>query len=111
MNCNEVGALVARYADGELDALQGRSIEQHLWGWAACQATHQGLLALREGIRTEVPYSPAPPALRTRIQAMLADAPDAARVRRPPTTDRWRWLGGGVLAGCAATVLAWVVGT
>jgi anti-sigma factor RsiW len=111
MNCNEVGALVARYADGELDALQGRSIEQHLWGCAACQATHQGLLALREGIRTEVPYYPAPPALRTRIQAMLADAPDAARVRRPPTTHRWRWLGGGVLAGCAATVLAWVVGT
>ena len=28
-----------------------------------------------------------------------------------PTGDRWRWLGGGVLAGCAASVFAWMLGT
>ncbi len=35
MNCNEAGMLVAKYADGEIDSLQGRSIEQHLRGCAA----------------------------------------------------------------------------
>ena len=29
----------------------------------------------------------------------------------PRTSDRWRWLAGGALAGCAITVLAWVLGT
>ena len=45
-----------RYADGEIDSLQGRSIEQHLRGCAACAAKHQDLLALRAQIRAEVPY-------------------------------------------------------
>ena len=56
MNCNEAGTLVARYADGEVDSLQGRSIEQHLRGCAACAAKHQDLLALRARIGAEVPY-------------------------------------------------------
>jgi anti-sigma factor RsiW len=56
MNCNETGTLVAQYADGEVDNLQGRSIEQHLRGCAACATKHQGVLALRAQIRAEVPY-------------------------------------------------------
>ena len=36
---------------------------------------------------------------------------DAAPARPRPERDRWRWLTGGALAGCAATMLAWVVGT
>ena len=56
MNCNEAGMLVAKYADGEIDSLQGRSIEQHLRGCAACSAKHQDLLALRARIGAEVPY-------------------------------------------------------
>jgi anti-sigma factor RsiW len=111
MNCNEAGALVARYADGEIDDLQGRSIEQHVRGCAACAAKHQGVLALRAQIRAEVPYFPAPPALRERVRALLANAHDVAPARPRPERDRWRWLTGGALAGCTATVLAWVVGT
>jgi anti-sigma factor RsiW len=111
MNCNEAGTLVARYADGEIDGLQGRSIEQHLGACAACAAKHQGLLALRARLRAEVPYFPAPPALRTRVRTLLADSHDVAPVRPRPERDRWRWLTGGALAGCAATMLAWLVGT
>ena len=33
------------------------------------------------------------------------------RLVRAPARDRWRWLTGGALAGCTATMLAWVLGT
>ena len=111
MNCNEAGMLVARYADGEVDSLQGRSIEQHLRGCAACAAKHQDLLALRARIGAEVPYFTATPELRERVRALLANAQDTARARPRPQRDRWRWLTGGAIAGCAATLLAWSVGT
>src|ERR1700681_2213232 len=111
MNCNEAGMLVARYADGEIDGLQERSIEQHLRSCAACAVKHEDLLALRARIGAEVPYFPATPALRERVRALLANAQDAAPARPRPQRDRWRWLTGGALAGCAATMLAWLVGT
>jgi anti-sigma factor RsiW len=112
MNCNEAGTLVARYADGEIDSLQGRSIEQHLRGCAECAAKHQGVISLRAQIRAEVPFFPAPPALRERVRALLANAPhEVAPARSRPRRDRWHWLTGGALAGCTATVLAFVLGT
>jgi anti-sigma factor RsiW len=111
MNCDEAGTLVARYADGEVDGAQGVSIEQHLRGCADCTAKHQAVLALRAQIRAEVPYFPAPPGLRAKVMAQLADARAAAPNRPRPQRNRWWWLSGGALAGCAATVLAWVVGT
>src|SRR5262249_17870341 len=111
MNCNEAGTLVARYVDGDVDSLEGHSIEQHLDGCAACAAKHQDLLALRAQIRAEVPYFPAPPALRERVRRQLANAQDAPPARPRPERDRWRWLTGGALAGCTATMLAWVLGT
>jgi anti-sigma factor RsiW len=111
MNCDEAGTLIARYADGEIVGPQGLSIEQHLRGCADCATKHQGVLALRAQIRAEVPYFQAPPELRTRVRALLADARPVAPVRPRPERDRWRWLTGGALAGCTATMLAWVVGT
>ena len=111
MNCDETGILVARYADGEIDGLKGRSIEQHLRSCAACAAKHRDVLALRARIRAEVPYFQAPPALRERVRALLVNAQEAARPRPRPARDRWRWLTGGAFAGSAATLLAWAVGT
>jgi len=111
MNCNEAGTMVGRYADGEIDDLQARSIEQHLRGCSGCAAKHQELLALRVRIRAEVPYFTAAPAFRARVRALLADTRDAAPARPRPDRDRWRWLTGGAFAGCTATMLAWVLGT
>ena len=110
MNCNEAGTLVAGYADGEIEGLRVRSIEQHLRGCAACTTQYQSVLTLRARIRAEVPYFPAPAALRTRVRSLLAATQAVAPPRARPEPDRWRWLSGGALAGCAATVLAWVVG-
>jgi len=111
MNCNEAGTLAARYADGEIDSLQGRSIELHLRGCAACAAKHRGVLALRAQIRAEAPYFPATPALRERVRALLANAPDVVPTPPRPQRNRWAWLTSGALAGCTATVFAFVLGT
>ena len=111
MNCKQAETLVAACADGEVDALRDHSIKKHLLGCAGCAATHDSILALRTRIRAEVPYFVASPALRARVRAMVgavrASVPSAPR----PTGDRWRWLTGGVLAGCAASVFAWMLGT
>lgn len=111
MNCNEATTLVAAYADGEIDGQQSPVLKQHLLGCANCAAQYQSVLALRAQLRTEVPYFPASPALRARVGAMLAAARAAPTPRPRPATDRWRWLTGGALAGCTATMLAWVLGT
>jgi anti-sigma factor RsiW len=111
MNCNEAVTLVAAYADGEIDGPRGDLLKKHLLGCAGCATQYQSVLALRAQLRAEIPYFPASPALRARIRAVLG-AMDAALPSRPrPTIDRWRWLTGGALAGCTATILAWVLGT
>ena len=111
MNCNETTTLVTAYADGELDRLRSHSIEKHLRDCAACATKHQGVLDLRARIRAEAPYFAAPPALHARVRATLGAMSAAAVPQRRPTADRRRWFSGGVLAGCAASVLAWVLGS
>jgi len=111
MNCNEAANIIAAYADGEMDGLRGHSLKKHLGACASCAAKHQAILDLRARLRAEAPYHAAPAALRDRVRAVAA-ATDV----RPPSQSRsedyrWRWLTGGALGGCAATVLAWVVGT
>src|ERR1700674_2159588 len=97
MNCNEVGILVAPYADCEVDRLRERAIEKHLRSCAGCATEYQSVLALRARLRAEIPYFPASPALRARVRATL-EAVRAARPSRPrPANDRWRWLTGGAL--------------
>ena len=134
MNCNDAAPLLAAYVDGETGRVQSRSIRSHLAGCTGCMAQHDALVALRTRIRAEVPRHAAPPALRARVRATL-DAvghPQPARPRwidrlrgalggsasgvRPSrgsslAVERGRWLAGGALAGCAATVLAWWIGT
>jgi anti-sigma factor RsiW len=111
MNCHRVEALVSPYADGEVGHFLRLSIERHLRTCAGCAAKHRDLLALRARLRAEATYFKAPPELRTRVLALLADARAATPLHPGPRPDRWRWLAGGALAGCAATVLAWVVGS
>jgi anti-sigma factor RsiW len=110
MKCAEAEMLVAAYADGELDWPRRRSIEKHLRECARCAAQQEDVLALRARLRAEVPYYAAPPGLQERVRAIVAAIPAAPAERPRAASDRWRWLGGGALAGCAATVLAWMLG-
>ena len=113
MNCAEATTLLSAYADGEAGGLQRYSIRRHLQACRACASRHEELLAQRVQIRAEVQRYSAPPELRARVLATLdaVRASTASRAPARPTNDRWRWLSGGALAGCAATVLALVVGT
>jgi anti-sigma factor RsiW len=108
MNCHEAMALLPAYSDGELDPVQSAAIEQHVLGCADCAVRRDELASLRARIRNEVPYYPAPPALRARVKALSGET--GARPARP-LRDRWRWLTAGALAGSAATVFAWFVGS
>ena len=110
MNCNEAGAMIAAYADGEVDGLRGHTIRKHLRLCRDCAAKHQKLLDLRVRIRAEAPHYKAPAALRDRVMALVESARPAPN-DRTSHADRWRWMAGGALAGCAATIVAWVLGT
>jgi len=112
MKCNEM--LLSAYTDGELSGLQRRSVQGHLRNCPTCAARHAALAALRGRIRDEVPRHAAPAQLRARVLATV-DAVRAATpaVRGAPrvSSGRWAWMGGGAIAGSAATVLAFVLGT
>jgi anti-sigma factor RsiW len=110
MNCNEAGAMIGAYADGEVDGLRGHTIRKHLRLCRDCAGKHQAVLDLRARIRAEAPHYKAPAALRDRVMALVESARPAPN-ERTPRAERWRWMAGGALAGCAATVVAWVLGT
>src|SRR5258706_2199523 len=111
MNCKQAETLVAACADGEGDALQNYSIKKHLLGCPGCTAGYQSILELRARIRAEVPRFVASPALHARVRAMMGAVRASVPPQPRPTSDRWRWLTGGVLAGCTASVFAWMLGT
>ena len=111
MNCKQAEALVAADADNEVDTLRHHSLRQHLQGCVGCAAKQRRILELRKRIRDEVPYFVASPALRARVRATMGAVHAPAPQWRRSTGERWRWLSGGVLAGCAASALVWLVGT
>ena len=111
MNCQQAEILISARADGEVDALRNYSIEKHLLGCAGCAATHQSTLDLRARIRAEIPYFTASPALHARVRATVGTLRASVPPQLRSPNDRWRWLTGGVLAGCTATVFAWMLGT
>ena len=110
MDCHEANALLAAYGDGELDPVRSAAIERHLLGCGECAARRDQLASLRTRIRAEVPYHHASAGLRARVRAAVEHAlPAAPRAQAP--RERWRWLGAGAFAGCAATVFAWFIGS
>ena len=111
VNCRQAEPLISAFADGEIDAPRGYAIEKHLLCCAGCAAMLHGILALRLRLRAELPYFVASPALQARVRATLGAVRASAPSRLRPAGDRWRWLSGGVLAGCTASMFAWMVGT
>jgi anti-sigma factor RsiW len=110
MDCHEATALLAAYGDAELDPVRSAAVERHLLGCAECAANRDRLAELRARIHADVPYYQAPAGLRARVRAAVEQAlPSAPRARVP--RERWRWLSTGALAGCAATVFAWFIGS
>ena len=83
MNCNEAGTLVPSYADGEIDSLQGRSIERHLRDCAVCAAKHQDCSRYGRGFAPRSLLHGAAGAAR-RVRALLANTHEIAPARPRP---------------------------
>jgi anti-sigma factor RsiW len=110
MNCKEARTLVSAHADGELDVLRSHALGKHLRGCAECSAAFEDMRALRRRINAEAPRYPASAELQARVRAAVGAA-QAANPTPPRPVARWQWLTAGALAGCAATVIAFVIGS
>lgn len=127
MNCDEARPLVHAYTDGELALESALEIERHLAKCAACARERASLAGLSAALGDPELRHPAPPALRARVAASIADAFDGAAVqpeernRGGARVRRWRRarrrsaaaLGAGfganlgwALAGAACALLA-----
>lgn len=111
MKCEQAEPLVVAYADGEVAGLSRHSVEKHLRTCASCATKHAEVLALRVRLRAEVPYYAPPPGLRERMREIVRSAPRERAGTSRLARVRWPWFGGGALAGSAATLLAFVMGT
>ncbi|CAJ0742982.1 hypothetical protein R16034_03418 [Ralstonia edaphis] len=124
MNCDDIRALLAARADGELGAADSLRMEAHLTTCAACTdiaARHDGVVrALRQGLRAPAVYMKAPAGLSARVlravqkEAGVRAEPAATRTPRPAASPwqhlaNWlitpsRRLGLGLGAGALAAV-------
>ena len=111
MNCDEVVALLAADADGEIDSLRSHALRKHVAGCALCGLRQQAVLDLKQRLHAELPHHAAPAALRARLIAehtAAAPHPPPPPHPHPKVTDRrWRWFGAGLLSGGLAAGLVW----
>ena len=111
MNDHIEQKLLHGYLDGEVDLDRNLKVEDHLRDCQFCSHDYRKLLALRQAVRTQLPYYDAPPRLRGRIDAMLGQA---AKAKKPPVRPLrlWPWMGLGAGASLAfALMMFWVLGT
>jgi len=106
MPCAETETRLQAYFDGELDALAAAAFEEHLEGCAECRAALDGLKAMRQALRAELPYERTPDALAARISAAL-DREAAPPAVTTPAFGRglFAGAGGGLLAAALAFFL------
>jgi anti-sigma factor RsiW len=106
MQCKQAVQMMHRLADGELSRLSTWRVRRHIAGCQNCAWRFEEIGALRNAIRTTLPYHRASPAFAARIGAALPKEPlpAARRVRH------WRIPAagfglGGALAGVALTLV------
>jgi len=109
VTCTEARALIASYADGELDLIKSLEIEQHLQTCQACADELARQRALRSAIQAGSLRFESPPRLRNQIRSALRRAGALeARAGRPASRERWRWVAAAAPIALAA-VMAWVI--
>ena len=98
MNHDEIRELLHAYADGELDLINTREIEQHLRTCEECRGAEKQIRALRQALTSDAPSYRAPAHLRRKIRAA---------VRREAKEKTFSpWLAFAVGAACAAIAIA-----
>ena len=132
MDCDVVKELLPAYVDGELDPPAIARLHQHIDGCAGCAAELGELRAVHALVAAQATRHRAPPDLRARVMASLAE--EAARADggaqaqahvgahtqagtrareavKAPAPRRWQWrpewlrLGGASLASAACAAL------
>jgi anti-sigma factor RsiW len=107
--CLDKEPMLHALLDGELDAANASALETHLQSCPACARRLEALKALHERL-AELPPTPAPEALRGRIEAMIGrEARAAARPLRAPArglTAGWAAAAGAFAALAASLVIA-----
>jgi len=71
MNHDEIRDLLHPYADGELDLVRAREIEQHLRSCQECRHSEEQIRALHETLLNDAPAYRAPRHLRRKVRAAL----------------------------------------
>jgi len=100
MNHDEIRELLHAYADGELDLINAREIEQHLRGCEECRGAEEQIRALRQALISDSPSYRAPAHLRRKIRAA---------VRREAKEKIFSpWLAFAAGAACAVIAIALV---
>lgn len=97
---DQMPELLHAYADGELDLVSGRDIEQHLRSCEDCRHIEQQIHALRDALASDAPAYRAPAHLRRNVRAAL---------RREAKSGReisWPWLVFATGAVCALLFFA-----
>jgi anti-sigma factor RsiW len=92
--CRECEALLHGLADGELDAANAASVEEHLEGCPDCAAAFKAILEHKALLRDENLRFRAPDALRDRLSAAFAKEGGA-----PAAPAKLAWAGGGAASG------------
>lgn len=100
MNHDEIGELLHAYADGELDLINAREIEQHLRTCEECRGAEEQIRALRRALTSDSPSYRAPAHLRRKIRAAVRS--EAKEKIFSP------WFAFAAGAACAVIVIALV---
>jgi anti-sigma factor RsiW len=105
--CPDKEPMLHALLDGELDAANASALETHLAACPDCARRLEDLKALHERL-TELPPTPAPEALKGRIEAMIGA--ETRRAARPAA--RWTrpgplagWLAAGAMTAVAASLV------
>ena len=106
--CPDREPMLHALLDGELDAANASALETHLSACPACAQRLETLKALHERLH-ELPPTPAPEALKSRIEAMIGR--EARKVRPEPRAARPGLLAGWLAAGAMTAVAASLVVT
>jgi anti-sigma factor (TIGR02949 family) len=104
-DCESIRSILDAYADGEVDALLARRVEEHLEGCPECTSALQEIEDAITSVRKSATHYDAPKHLQKNIRSMISRESKSAR-----SSYRWMWrplFGGGlfVLGALVAIML------
>jgi anti-sigma factor RsiW len=101
LDCAQLRTVIEYYADGEVDALTGTTIESHLAQCAGCRDALERLRSLSLLIREAAPYHAAPDRVARQVRASVHDQDTPSR---RATGTWWGWLRPAALVAATAVV-------